>query len=59
MLRLRNILPDSLDSISVTTIRKYFRKARDYERAYGEGNKAGSGVDRAVKLYISHGRVFN
>ena len=35
--RLRNILPAALDSVSVTTIRKYFRKARDYQRAYIEG----------------------
>ena len=38
---LRHILPQALDSVSVTSIRKYFRKARDYERAYREGHAAG------------------
>lgn len=57
--RLRNILPAAFDSVSVTTIRKYFRKSRDYERAYDEGYQAGTGVEKAVKLYKSHRRVFN
>ena len=38
-------------------IRKYFRKARDYEKAYREGLKAGREVEDAVKKYKSHRRV--
>ena len=50
-------LPDALDSVSVTTIRIYFRKARDYERAYAERHQAGKGFETAVKLYKLHRRV--
>ena len=46
---LLRILQQALDSVSVTSIRKYFRKARDYERAYKEGHAAGKGVENAVK----------
>ena len=56
--RLRNQLPDALDSVSTTTIRKYVRKGRYDERAYAEGHHAGSEVERAVRLYKSHRRVF-
>ena len=31
-------------SVSVTSIRKYFRKARDYERPYKDGHAAGKEV---------------
>ena len=55
---LRRILPQALDSVSVTSIRKYFRKARDYEKAYHEG-QAGKEVGNAVKRYKSHRRVFH
>ena len=56
--RLRNLLPDALDSVTTSMIRKYVRKGRDYERAYAEGHHAGSEVERAVRLYKSHCRVF-
>ena len=56
---LRRILPQALDSVSVTSIRKYFRKARDYEKAYSEGHAAGKEVENAVKRYKSHRRVFH
>ncbi len=52
----KNIRP-SLDGIPLQTIRKYFRKVRDYSRAYMEGNTAGKQVEKAVKLYKSHRRV--
>ena len=39
-------------------MRKYFRKVREYERAYLEGKKAGKEVEAAVKVYKSHRRVF-
>ena len=56
---LRQILDPALDSVSTDTIRKYFRKIEEYERAYKEGKKAGLEVEKAVKLYKSHHRVFN
>ena len=56
---LRRILPQALDSVSVTSIRKYFRKARDYERAYKEGHAEGKDIENAVKRYTSHRHVFN
>ena len=46
---LREILHPALDSVSVDLIRKYFRKVRDYARAYNEGVKAGREVEEAVK----------
>ena len=57
--KLREILHPALDSVSVDLIRKYFRKIRDYERAYNEGVKAGREVEEAVKKYKSHRRVFS
>ena len=47
-----------LDSVSLDTIRKYFRKVLDYEKAYIEEKKAGREVEQAVKVYKSHRRVF-
>ena len=56
--RLRQILHPALDSVSTDTIRKYFRKVQDYERAYREGKKAGLEVEQAIRKYKSHRRVF-
>ena len=53
---LRNIIEPGLDSVSVDLIRKYFRKAREYERAYREGHQAGMEVEMALKQYKSHRR---
>ena len=58
LVKLREILNPALDSVTVDLIRKHFRKAREYERAYLEGKKAGKEVVVAVKLYNSHRRVF-
>ena len=55
---LRRIIPVALDSVAVDTIRKYFRKARDYEMAYREGHNAGNEVEQALKVYKSHRRIF-
>ena len=52
--KLRQIVNPALDSVSVDLIRKYARKARDYEKAYCEGHKAGKSVQEAVKKYKSH-----
>ena len=38
--RLRQIMNPALDSVTVDLICKYSRKARDYEKAYRDGNKA-------------------
>ena len=51
----KNIRP-SLNGVSLCTIRKSFRKMRDYMRAYREGHKAGTQVESAVKNYKSHTR---
>ena len=58
-MKLRQILNPALDSVLVDLIRKYFRKAREYERAYREGIKAGRAIEEAVKIYKSHRRVFS
>ena len=42
--------------MSVDLIRKYARKARDYEQTYKNGRKAGKKVEEAYK---SHRRVLN
>jgi hypothetical protein len=41
LIRLRQIMHPALDSVTVDNIRKFARKARDYEQAYREGPKAG------------------
>jgi hypothetical protein len=40
LIRLRQIMHPALDSVTVDNIRKFARKARDYEQAYREGHKA-------------------
>ena len=57
--KLREIIDPALDSVNVELIRKYFRKVREYEKAYLEGKKAGKEVEAAVKVYKSHRRVFS
>ena len=56
IVRLRKIVPESLDSCSQELIMKFMRKARDYLRAYREGS-TGWNVDEKVKSYKSHRRV--
>ena len=53
----RTISP-AVDSVKVDTIRKFFRKVREYMQAYREGIKGGQKVEAAVKKYKSHCRVF-
>ena len=59
LIRLRQIINPALDFVTVDNIRKFARKARDYEQAYREGHKAGKAVEDAVKVYKSHRRVFS
>ena len=56
--RLRKIVPEGLDSVTLLQIQKYFRTCRDYEKAYREGS-TGREVEEQVKLYKSHRRVYN
>ena len=56
--RLRTLIQPALDSVSLDLIRKYFRKARDYERAYREHYKGGVEVEQAVKKFKSRRRAF-
>ena len=58
LVKLRQIINPALESVSLDLIRKFYRKARDYERAYTEGLKAGKEVQEAVKQYKSHRRIF-
>ena len=53
----RTVVP-ALDSVRLDTIRKYFRKCREYMQAYREGKAGGSDVETAVQKYKSHRRVF-
>ena len=53
---LRRVIPESLATVTVDDIRKYFRNSRDYEKAYSDG-KIGAAVEEAVKIYKSHLRV--
>ena len=52
IVRLRKIVPESLDNIPLDIIARFFAKSNDYEMAYREGP-----VDKAVKEYKSHCRV--
>jgi hypothetical protein len=53
----RAIIP-ALESVRLDTIRKYFRKCREYMDAYKQGKAGGAEVEQAVQLYKSHRRVF-
>ena len=60
---LRDNIPAGLASVKLEFIRKFFRKTRDWERAYREGMSTGAASDRtnskeAKKQYRSHRRVF-
>ena len=47
----------ALESVRLDTIRKYFRKFREYMKAYREGKSGGAHVKSAVHLYKSHRHV--
>ena len=57
-IRLRTIIDPSLDSVSVDLIQKYFRRMREYERAYLEEKQVGKELEQAVKVFKSHRRIF-
>ena len=51
--RLRKVVPEGLDSVTIDQMEKFFKTCRDYERAYREGG-SGREVEERVKLYKSH-----
>lgn len=55
---LEKTIHPALNSVSIETIRKYFRKSREYMKAYREGITDGVKVVEALKTYKSHRRVF-
>ena len=55
--KLRQTIHPALNSISVDLIRNFSRKARDYERAYKDGHKAG--YQQSIDRYKSHRRNFH
>ena len=51
---LEKAIDAALGSMTVQLIRKYFRKVREYQRAYREGNMVGKEMQN---IYKSHRRV--
>ena len=47
---LRQTVPIALESVTVDLIRQYFRKVRDYHKAYIEGMMTGNEADKQVKI---------
>ena len=58
IVRLREVVPTSLYSVTVDMMNKFFRTCRVYEMAYRSGC-SGKEVEAKVKVYKSHHRVFN
>ena len=56
IVRLRKIVPESLTTITMDMIARFFAKSKDYETAYREGKSCHT-VDQRVKEYKSHRRV--
>ena len=54
---LQKTIPKALDSVQIDSIKKFFRKSREYMFAYIEGHVAGHKLDEQVKTYSSHRRV--
>ena len=54
---LENIVEPALESVSLDSIRKFFRKMRDYLRAYREEITIGPLMDAALKKYKSHRKI--
>ena len=47
----------ALDSVDVELIRKYYRKVREYHRAYRNSIKVEKEMEKTLKVYKSHCRV--
>ena len=54
---LEKTIDAALNSMTVELVRKYFRKVREYQRAYREGNIVGKEMQNTLKIYKSHRRV--
>ena len=58
---LRNVIPPALDSVTLESMQKHFRKVRHYMFAYLEGVPGGSELEKLVKDYKkaikSHRRI--
>jgi len=48
---LRNVIPPALDSVTLESMQKHFRKVRHYMFAYPEGVPVGSDLKKLVKDY--------
>ena len=46
---LEKTIDTALNSITVELIRKYFRKVREYQRAYRDGNTIGKEMQKTLK----------
>ena len=53
VVRLREVVPTSLDAVSIEVMNKFCRTCRDYEMAYRSGCN-GKDVELKVKQYKSH-----
>ena len=56
IVRLRKIVPESMNTCTPDLIIKFFKTCRDYMRAYRGGYDC-TNIDAAVKVYKSHRRV--
>lgn len=54
---LEKIIDTALDSVTVEMMRKFYRKVREYHRAYREEVKVGKEMLKTLKVYKSHRRV--
>ena len=57
IVRLRKLVPESLNSVDASLIKKFFLTVYDYEKGYREGHCAFD-IDCVVKTYQSHRRVY-
>ena len=53
----RTAIEKALDSVNVEMIRKYFRKVREYHRAYRNNIEISKEMQKALKVYKSHRRI--
>ena len=53
IIRLRKIIPEAFETITLDMIARFFIKSNDYETAYRAGHSCDT-VDKIVKTYKSH-----
>ena len=56
IVRLRKIVPEGLETVTMDMINRFFLTCNDYEKAYREGYTT-QNVDSIVKIHKSHRRV--